>query len=103
MLDECVPRPFGRELADHIVTTVPRAGLGGVTNGELLRRLAGACDAFVTMDKNLPRQQQLSGLSFGVIVLRAPSNRLEDLLPLVPEMLASLASLKPGNLVYVGG
>ena len=55
------------------------------------------------MDKNLPRQQQLSGLSFGVIVLRAPSNRLEDLLPLVPEMLASLASLKPGNLVYVGG
>lgn len=97
-----MPRPFGRELVGHSVVTVPQAGLGGVTNGELLRRLDGSCDAFITVDRNLPHQQQLADLSFGVIVIRAPSNRLADMLPLAPEVLASLSSLEPGDVVNIG-
>jgi hypothetical protein len=101
VLDECVPRPLRRELSGHSVVTVPQTGLAGVKNGELLRRLSGSCDAFITMDKNLPSQQQLSGLPFGVIVVRTRSNRLDDLLPLIPHILAALTNLAPGDVVSV--
>ena len=44
----------------------------------MLDRIAGRCDAFVTVDRNLPHQQRLDGRPFAVIVLRARSNRLAD-------------------------
>lgn len=101
ILDECLPRRLGLELAGHLVSTVPLAGWAGVSNGKLLARIAGNYDAFVTVDKNLPSQQKTVALPFGVIVLRAPSNQLSDLRPLVPKILAALASLHPGQVVTV--
>jgi hypothetical protein len=89
------------ELSGHDVSTVQRAGWAGVTNSKLLARIQGAYDAFITIDKNLPSQQKVSAFSFGVIVLRAPSNRLEDLKPLVAEILIVLATLKSGELIYL--
>jgi hypothetical protein len=67
----------------------------------LLARIQGNYDAFITVDKNLPAQQKTAALSFGVVVLRAPSNKLEDLKPLVPQILAALSSLQPGQVVLV--
>jgi hypothetical protein len=40
----------------------------------------------VTLDQSLPRQQNLKGRAFAVIVLRTRSSRLQDLLPLVPPL-----------------
>ena len=64
------------DLAGHDVDTVVGLGWAGVANGKLLRRASGRFDAFVTMDRNIEFQQSISTLPFGVIVLRAPSNRL---------------------------
>jgi hypothetical protein len=50
----------------------------------------------------ITNQQNMAGLSFGVIVLSAPTNRLEALVPLVPRILAELASLAPGQIIRVG-
>ena len=36
LLDECVDRRFGRELAEHFVRTVPQMGWAGIKNGDLL-------------------------------------------------------------------
>ncbi len=80
---------------------MPQAGWAGISNGKLLARIQGDYDAFVTVDKNLPAQQKTTSLSFGVIVLRAPSNTLDDLKPLVPQILAALATLQPGQVVLV--
>ncbi len=101
ILDECLPRGLAKYLIDHQVVTVPQAGFAGFTNGELLRRIDGTCDAFVTVDRNLPAQNTLATHSFGVIVLRAQSNRLAALTPLVPDVLAALATLRAGNVVIV--
>jgi predicted nuclease of predicted toxin-antitoxin system len=101
ILDECLPRRLGRELTDHLVSTVPQAGWAGISNGKLLARIAGNYDAFLTVDKNLSAQQQTAALPFGVVVLRAPSNRLEDLQPLVSAILAALTDLQPGSVVIV--
>ena len=101
LLDECLPRRLGLELVGHLVFTVPQAGWAGLSNGRLLALIAGNYDAFLTVDKNLPAQNRLSTFSFGVIVLRAPSNQLADLRPLVPQILKVLSRMQPGTVANV--
>lgn len=84
-------------------STVAGEGWTGVTNGELLRRASGHIDALLTMDRNLQHQQNLAELPFGVILIRAPSNRIVHLRPLIPALLEALQALSPGDLRVVGG
>jgi hypothetical protein len=79
ILDECIPRQLGRELAGRTVTTVAHAGWSGVANGHLLALINGQFDAFLTVDKNLLKDRSTSGLTFRTVLLRAASNALEDL------------------------
>jgi len=65
--------------------------------------MGGEFDALVTVDKRLPQQQDIKNRPFGVVVLRARSNRLSDLLPLVPGLRAALSTLKPGVVNEVAG
>ena len=102
LLDECLPRGLKKHLSGHQVQTVPEAGWAGRKNGELLQLAAGKFDAFITVDKNLVYQQNLKGVSFGVVALAAKSNRLGDLLALVPGILAALQTIKAGQVVKVG-
>ncbi|MGH8021442.1 MAG: DUF5615 family PIN-like protein [Opitutaceae bacterium] len=102
VLDECLPRRLGKLLTGHEVATVPELGYAGKKNGELLSLLAGKFDVFVTVDSNLPAQQNMSRHSIGVVVIRASSNRLDDLQPLVPEMLSAIALVRPHDVVTVG-
>ena len=90
-------------LREHEVKTVPEAGWAGKKNGELLRLARGSVDVFVTIDSNLVYQQTVGALSFGVVVLVARSNRLGDLLPLVPDLLTAVISVEPGQVLRVGG
>ncbi len=101
LLDECLPRRLAARLAGHEVKTVPQAGWASIRDGELLKRAASDYDVFVTADRNLSFQQNLAGLKMAVIVLRAPSNRFEDLLPLTPGILTALMTIKRGQLVEV--
>ena len=77
-------------------------GWAGVENGDLLRNASGHTDAFVTMDRKLERQQNLAVLPFGVVLIVARSNRVQDLLPLIPVILAALDRIQPGRLEQVG-
>jgi hypothetical protein len=77
-------------------------GRGDLDNGRLLDAMEGSFDTLVTVDRRLPRQQRVAGRTFGIVVLRARSNRLADLLPLVPELLAELGTLAAGEVRVVG-
>jgi hypothetical protein len=101
LLDECVDRRLAREIRGHDVQTVPAMGWAGKRNGELLALAATNFDAFVTVDRNLPKQHDVLELSFAIVVLVARSNRLADLLPLVPQVLAALGSARAGEVVEV--
>ena len=89
-------------LPDDSVDTVVGRGWAGITNGELLRRMGGDYDALVTMDRGIEFQQNLTALPFGVLLVRAPSNRMVHLEPLVPAILADLPTLGPGQLHRIG-
>jgi len=97
LLDECVDRGLLSEITGHEVRTVPDVGWASVKNGELLSRAQGDFDVFVTTDKNLMFQQNLPKFDIAVIVLAGKTNRLHDLLPLVPRSLEILPSAKPSD------
>ena len=56
----------------------------------------------ITMDRGIEFQQQVSTLPFGIVIVRARSNRIQDLVPLVPAILAAIAASKPGRIQRVG-
>ena len=101
LLDECLPRPLKRELIGHEVRTVPEMKWPGKRNGDLLRLAAREFDVLLTVDRRLPREQKLPTFRIAVIVLIARSNRLLDLLPLVPAILEILPRARPGEAVVV--
>ena len=97
-LDECVPRRFRRELPGHDVRTVPEMGWASLTNGELLGAASGKFDVFLTTDKRLGDQQNISRFAIAVVILVAKRNKLEFLIPLAPELRKALEQVKPGEL-----
>ena len=84
LLDESLPRRLGRLLAGHEIVTVAEAGWSGLTNGRLLDVAQHQFDCLLTADRSLVYQQSLPRFAIAVIVLRAKTNRIEDLAPLVP-------------------
>ncbi len=102
LVDECVDWRLCRDIVGHEVKTARQMGWSAVNNGELLALAQREFDVFVTVDRNLSFQQYLPSFTIFVIVLRAPSNRLADLRPLVPELLACIATAKRGTVTYVG-
>ncbi len=102
LLDECVPRKFARDVSGHEVVTVPEAGFAGKSNGELLALAEQAgFEVFLTLDRGIEYQINLRERRIGVVLIRARTNRLSDLKPLVPEILRAIDSIRPGELILV--
>jgi hypothetical protein len=97
LLDACVPQDLRHEIVGHATTTARYAGLSALSNGVLLDAMAGKFDVLVTTDKSLRYQQNLVGRSVCVIVLRARSNKLDDLRPHIPALLGVLDEIAPGE------
>jgi len=71
-------------------------------NGELLVLMAAdGFEVLRTVDRNLRHQQTLSAAGVAVVILVAASNRLPDLIPLVPAVEAALATVQPGDALEV--
>lgn len=103
LLDESLPRKLALEFTGHEAQTVQKRGWSGLKNGVLLRTASQEFQVFLTGDQNLGFQQNPAALPIAVIILVAVNNRIETLRPLVPEVLEALQSIRPGQLVRVGG
>lgn len=102
LLDECVVHDLKKDLFVHEVSTVVEAGFGGLENGELLRAASSQYDVLVTVDRNLPFQQNIAALQISVWILVGGGITYTDLKPLVPQVLKRLRSVKPGQIYRVG-
>lgn len=102
LLDECLPRRLKRELVGHDARTVPEMGWAGKRNGELLALAVGNFEMFLTIDRNLSSQQDLSSFDIAFVVVVARSNTFEDLRPLAPRILEVLGTARRGAVTLVG-
>jgi predicted nuclease of predicted toxin-antitoxin system len=72
LLDENVPHKLRAHLARHETITVAYMGWGGLKNGELLKAAERAgFDVFVTGDRSLEYEQNVTGLKVAVVSLSA--------------------------------
>jgi hypothetical protein len=102
LLDECVPRRVKRMLTGHeLVLTVPDAGFAGLSNGALLNRASGRFDVFITTDQNIVHQQNLAASSLAFVLLRALSNDIADIEPLVEKLRARFDEIEQGRLLVI--
>ena len=104
LLDECLPKKLKNDLQGHDCRTVPEAGFAGRKNGELISLAErSGFEVFLTVDKGVEYQRNLAGTKIAILIVRAKSNRLKDLLPYAPACLAAMRSIRPGQLVRIGG
>jgi hypothetical protein len=103
LLDESLPKELKAEFPGHEVRSTQEMGWSSLRNGELLERAASQFDVFATADQNLQYQQNLSKLPLAVLVLVAKSNRIHDLRPLIPAVMAAIPKLPPRTLTRIGG
>ena len=101
LLDECIDRRLAREFIGQNIKTVRQMGWAGTKNGKLLALAEKEFDVFITVDRNLSFEQNLPSFNIAVVVLKAHSNRLADLKPLVPQILDILPNLVKGQAVIV--
>jgi len=104
LIDECLPAGLKDSLValGYEAETVRRAGYGAKKNGELLSLMEGRWDVLLTNDRNIQYQQSMTGRNVSILILCAKSNRIKDLLPLMPACANALLSISPGRIVEVG-
>ena len=75
---------------------------GAKKNGELLSLADGKWDVLMTSDRNIRYQQNWTGRKLSVLIMRAKSNRINDLLPLIPECARALLVIGQSQIAEVG-
>ncbi len=93
-IDECVNRKVLQYLIGHTFVHILNTPLRSTKNGALLRAIASDYDVFLTTDQNIQYQQNLSKFPIAFVIMRAISNDIGDLLPLVPDTLAVLDAIE---------
>jgi hypothetical protein len=104
LLDECVDQRLRYFFPEHECHTAAFANLAGLKNGRLLDAAeASGFDVLITVDQQIPSQQNLKHRTISIIVMCGPTNRLDDLKSLVPAVYAALPAIGPGDVVRIGG
>ena len=98
LLDECVDWRLLRDLTDHDAKTVKQLGWEHVQDGALLSLASEHFDVFITVDKDLPNEQNIASFDISVIVLRGRTTRLPDLHELLQPLREALRNAKPRKL-----
>jgi hypothetical protein len=102
LLDNCVPLKFALLLLGHEVAHCSRLGWERLGNGRLLSVAEDAgFPVMVTVDKSIEFQQNMGRRKIAVIYLRAVSNDLDTLKPMVEQVLAAVQSLEPGTVLTI--
>ena len=103
LLDECVHTGVRAAFGGHVVRTVVEAGWQGTRDETLLAFAEQKFDVFVTIDRKLENQHDLSKLKLGVILVRVPNNKLSSYEPLFAELNTAAENVRPGGIIHIGG
>lgn len=95
LLDENIGVEIQKMLFEYDTKSIRDMGWLGKKNGELMRLIAeNDFDIFISTDKNLPYQQNLSKLTYGLWILDTPKNDVNTLKLFVPLIIQEIEKLK---------
>jgi len=101
LLDKCLPKKLKYRIEeldpDFSVHTVPEMGWAGTKDGVLLTKSEKDFDVFITSDRNLSFQQSIEDAEIYILLLIAPTNIYEDLLPLVKKLESVIKNHESGQ------
>jgi predicted nuclease of predicted toxin-antitoxin system len=98
LLDECIDVRLKNFIPDYEVFTVQEMQWLGKVNGELLRLTEkNNFDVFITIDKNLPFQQNVKQYGFAVVIFDIARSTVENLQLLIPQMMKLLPNVRAGE------
>lgn len=98
LIDECLPKDLKKQLVNHSPFTVRDMKWEGKKNGELLKRMVNAgFEVFITIDSNLPNQQNLRAFPLIYICIKAISSDIDVLVPIVTKINRRLKNLQAGR------
>jgi predicted nuclease of predicted toxin-antitoxin system len=95
--DHGTPVPLRRFLPGHEVSTAFEMGWAELQNGDLLAAAEKDFHAFITTDKNLRYQQNLTGRRLAILIL--PTTSWPRIQQHLPEVASAVNALKPGDYV----
>ncbi|MCD4694628.1 MAG: hypothetical protein K8S16_00195 [Bacteroidales bacterium] len=102
LLDENVPVKLKFRLKDFDTYTVRDKNWNSLKNGELLNNaINDDFDVFITTDKNLQYQQNISKLNISIIVLNIDLLKWSYIEPLIPQILKTIPITKKGKVHIV--
>ena len=97
LLDESVPRVIKTRLTEFSIVTVQEVGWTGMKNGELLAAACQKFTIFITADKKLRFQQNLTDNRLSIIVL--PTNQVPLVITLLPVIRETIRTIQPRDLI----
>ncbi len=97
LFDQGTPAPLRKSLAPHSVSTAFEMGWADVENGDLLAAAEKVFDAFITTDKNLRYQQNLSGRQLAILAL--PTTSWPEIQKHLGPISDAVNALKPGDFI----
>jgi predicted nuclease of predicted toxin-antitoxin system len=102
LLDHNLDRRLKQYLTAFEVSTTNEQDWSDLSNGELLSVAErNGFDTLVTADSNIKHQQNFTGRSISVLILRAPNNRLTTHLKMLDDISRALSTIKSGQVVEV--
>ncbi len=101
LIDECVHIGVKRAFSGHLVKTVAEIGWRSSKDGPLLTKAQDQFDVFVTIDRNLERQQNLAKRKMGIVIVRVPSDEIGYYEPLFEQLKAAAEKVGAGQVIYV--
>jgi hypothetical protein len=98
LLDECITKKVIPLLAGHNVKTVKQIGCTGFKNGQLLKKASEEkFDIFLTIDKNIYHQQNISIFSIAVVILNSNDSNIESLKDYVTLFVKKIKNFRKGE------
>jgi predicted nuclease of predicted toxin-antitoxin system len=102
LLDHNLDWRIANSLPDHEARTTAEMAWDTLKNGALLTEAEkSSFSVRLTADKGIKNQQRMEGRSIAVVIMRAPNNRLETHLTMIPEVIRALSLIQPGQSVEV--
>ena len=101
LLDESVNTRLWRHFPGHDARTAEYMGWKGRLNGDLLALARDEFDVLITRDQRMTEEQNITARDVAIFVLYARSNGLDDLVPMVPQILERLPTVMRGEIIPI--